>query len=115
MGYFVKVVDNVVVDSIVADKEWIEKDFVDNSPGRWIETFQDGTNGAYAGKGFIWDDEMEAFYLPQPFPSWSLNKDKWIWEAPITKPSDETIDKRYVWDEDVYKADNTKGWIVATE
>ena len=115
MGYFAKVVDSIVVDSIVADKEWIENDFVDNSPGRWIETFQDGTNGAYAGLGYVWDDKLNAFYPPQIWPSWTLNKDKWIWEAPISKPDDEDIDKRYTWDEDAYQAENTKGWVLVTE
>jgi hypothetical protein len=46
---------------------------------------------------------------PQPYASWTLDKDTWQWNAPITYPDD---DKDYSWDEDVYQADNTKGWVL---
>jgi hypothetical protein len=112
MAYFAKIVDNKVTNVIVAEKEWIEKDFVDDTPGRWIETFQDGTNGAYAGVGYVWDNELDAFYPPQLWPSWTLNKDIWMWQAPTSKPDDESVNKRYIWDENAYQADNTKGWVL---
>jgi len=33
------------------------------------------------------------------------------WEAPIALPDDASDDKKYYWDEDVYQADNSKGWV----
>jgi hypothetical protein len=35
-----------------------------------------------------------------------------MWQAPISKPDDESVNKRYIWDENVYQADNTKGWVL---
>jgi hypothetical protein len=40
----------------------------------------------YAGIGFIYDEELDAFYEPSPYPSWIFNTDKCIWEAPIEIP-----------------------------
>jgi hypothetical protein len=42
----------------------------------------------YAGIGFIYDEENDAFYAPQPFASWTLNPDTFIWEPPIPMPID---------------------------
>jgi hypothetical protein len=51
----------------------------------------------YAGVGMVFDIERDAFYLPQPYPSWTLNEDSCIWESPVPYPTD---DKFYTWDED---------------
>ena len=51
----------------------------------------------YAGIGFTYDEEADAFIPPKPFESWVLN-DKFSWVAPIDYPQDE---KRYYWDEEV--------------
>jgi len=51
----------------------------------------------YAGVGMVFDVERDAFYLPQPYPSWTLNEDSCIWESPVPYPTD---DKFYTWDED---------------
>jgi hypothetical protein len=50
----------------------------------------------FAGIGFTYDEDNDAFYSPQPFDSWSLNSD-FIWEAPIPYPDGDNL---YVWDED---------------
>lgn len=50
----------------------------------------------YAGVGYRYDEKLDAFIAPQPFPSWNLDEDcKWV--APIPYPSDGLI---YKWDED---------------
>jgi hypothetical protein len=51
--------------------------------------------------------EMLSFHL-QPYPSWVLDEDTCRYEAPIPYPTDDLM---YSWDENVYQADNTKGWI----
>ena len=43
-----------------------------------------------------YDTERDAFYAPQPYPSWGLNNDSCLWEAPIVYPDD---GERYVWNE----------------
>lgn len=51
----------------------------------------------YAGRGFRYDAELDAFIPPQPFESWSLNEETCLWEAPIAYPND---GKEYYWDEE---------------
>jgi hypothetical protein len=51
----------------------------------------------YAGIGMIFDAERDAFYFPQPYPSWILNENTCQWEAPVPYPDDE---KRYEWNEE---------------
>jgi len=50
----------------------------------------------YAGIGYIYDSELDAFYAPQPYPSWILNEDTCIWEAPVSYPTDGDV---YTWNE----------------
>jgi hypothetical protein len=52
----------------------------------------------YAGIGYVYDEKLDAFYAPQPFSSWKLNKDTCIWEAPTPMPVEEG--KLFNWDED---------------
>ena len=47
----------------------------------------------YAGLGDTYDETLNAFISPQPFPSWTLNGVNW--EAPKAKP-----EGSYYWDED---------------
>jgi hypothetical protein len=42
----------------------------------------------YAGIGFTYDEALDAFIAPAPFPSWVLNENTFTWEAPVPKPSD---------------------------
>ena len=57
--------------------------------------------GNYAGQGFTYDSSNDVFYDAQPFASWSLDSN-WIWQPPIPYPSDGTVDKGYVWNEEAY-------------
>ena len=119
MSHFAKIENNIVTTVIVA-----EQDFIDTQDGTWVQTSyntygnvhygQDGEpdggialRGNYAGLGYKYDATNDVFYTPKPFASWTL-ADTWLWVAPIVYPDD---DKSYTWDEDVYQADNTKGWI----
>ena len=51
----------------------------------------------YAGIGFTYDEDKDAFIPPKPHASWILNEDSCQWEAPVSYPDD---DKDYSWDED---------------
>lgn len=53
----------------------------------------------FAGIGYIWDEERDAFYAPQPYPSWILNEDSCIWEPPVPEPAPKE-GVYYMWDED---------------
>jgi hypothetical protein len=56
----------------------------------------------YAGIGYTYDEQRDAFIPPQPFESWVLNEDSCLWEPPVPYPSD---GERYTWDEE------TGAWI----
>jgi hypothetical protein len=57
--------------------------------------------GNYAGINYKYDEALDAFLPPQPFPSWSLNEATYSWEAPVPYPTDGAD---YVWNE------NRKEW-----
>lgn len=59
----------------------------------------------YAGIGFTYNPERDAFIPPKPFDSWVLNEDTRLWDAPIPMPEDGT----YTWDEE------TTNWVEVTE
>jgi hypothetical protein len=52
----------------------------------------------YAGIGFTYDAERDAFISPKPFNSWTLNETTCRWQAPTPMPT--TEGKRYYWSED---------------
>ena len=50
----------------------------------------------YAGVGYTFDEERDAFIPPKPFESWLLDEDTCLWEAPVEYPTDGGM---YAWDE----------------
>jgi len=50
----------------------------------------------YAGIGYIYDEDRDAFIPPQSYPSWLLNEDTCLWEPPVAMPEDGQL---YQWDE----------------
>ena len=50
----------------------------------------------YAGIGYTYDEQRDAFIPPQPFASWLLDENTCLWEAPTPMPTD---NKFYNWDE----------------
>ena len=50
----------------------------------------------YAGIGYTFDEERDAFIPPQPYPSWTLNEDTCLWDSPVPYPEE----GMYKWDED---------------
>lgn len=51
----------------------------------------------YAGIGYTYDEQRDAFIPPKPFDSWTLNEDTCLWESPIPYPEDGKI---YTWNEE---------------
>jgi hypothetical protein len=51
----------------------------------------------FAGIGYTYDWDRDAFIPPKPYPSWILNEDTCRWEAPIPYPNDGVM---YSWDEE---------------
>jgi hypothetical protein len=103
MGHYAKVENGIVTQVIVADGvDWCEQ----NLGGEWVQTSYNTHGGIhfngkfpihknYAGIGFTFDGV--GFAAPQPYKSWTLNKDSYLWEAPTPKPTDGKI---YSWNEE---------------
>lgn len=101
--------ENLVTQVIVvANQDTADKDGVENEAigiafctnllgGRWVQTsYNAKIRKNYAGIGYKYDADLDAFIPPQPYASWTLNADA-QWEAPVAMPTD---DKRYTWNEE---------------
>jgi len=74
--------------------------------GVWKQTsYNANFRKNYAGVGYAYDHDRDAFIPPKPYPSWVLNKQTCLWDAPVAMPQD---GKRYQWDE------ATTSWIEIT-
>ena len=70
---------------------------VENLGGQWIKTSYNGNiRKNYAGIGYSYDENLDAFIPPKPFNSWVLNEETCKWVSPIDYPNDGLT---YVWDE----------------
>jgi hypothetical protein len=66
----------------------------------------------YAGIGFTYDEERDAFIPPKPFESWVLDEATCLWVAPVPAPEETDADGNpvpYVWDEDA------GDWVIVSE
>jgi hypothetical protein len=84
----------------------------------WRQTsYNSNIRKRYAGKGMIYNADLDAFIAPQPFPSWTLNSETADWDAPTPRPelTEEEIASRsyYIWDEDAYN-EVGEGWTLFT-
>lgn len=65
--------------------------------GTWLQTsYHNKIRKNFAGVGFKYDSELDAFIPIKPFASWVLNRETCRWEAPTPKPNDGNF---YIWDE----------------
>ena len=109
MAHFAKINNGIVQQVIVAEPEFFDT-FVDSSPGEWIQTSYNTYGGVhklggtplrknFAGVGYTYDSTRDAFYAPQPYPSWTLNETTCLWECPVAYP-DEDMTNLYNWNEE---------------
>ena len=99
----------VVANSDTADANGVEKEYIGAAfceklfGGTWKQTSYNGSiRKNYAGVGYSYDSERDAFIPPKPYNSWVLNEDTCLWEAPVAMPQDAGTGeppKRYTWDE----------------
>jgi hypothetical protein len=114
MAYFAKLdTNNVVTDvntvsnAVVNDLLFPETEplgiaFLTEWSGghtNWKQTSYNGNfRVRYAGVGFTYLSEYDAFIAPSPFPSWVINPETIDWKSPVPYPDD---GKFYVWDESI--------------
>ena len=86
----------------------------------WKQTSYNGNMRVrYAGIGYSYNADLDAFVPPQPFASWTLDSGTADWVSPLGAApalTDEQTEagSYYRWDEDAYQADNTAGWVLET-
>ena len=103
MSHFAKLENNIVTQVIVAEQDFINSGHVGDS-FLWVQTSYNGNfRKNYAGIGYTYDKVRDAFIPPKPYPSWVLNEDTCLWDAPTPMPDD---DQMYTWNED------TQAWDV---
>ena len=122
MSHFAKIENNIVTFVTVGRQEddGLEQELCDRTGDTYRQTsyntrggvhYTDGVPSAdqtkafrknYAGIGYTFDEQRDAFIPPKPFESWLLDEDTCLWVAPITYPTDGGL---YTWDEE------TLSWI----
>lgn len=119
MAYFAHIDDDGIVQQIISisnddapdpaptNSEPLGQAFISETlglPGTYVQTSFNGTfRRRYAGLGYRYDAERDAFISPQPFPSWTLDE-AGDWQAPTPMPSGGV----WKWDED------TLSWVEVT-
>lgn len=119
MAHFARIDENNVVTSVVvvdnkdtADAAGVEKEHIGAAHlekilgGTWKQTSYNGNQRKnYAGIGYTFDSQRDAFIPPKPFNSWVLVEETCQWKAPVEMPTDGQM---YSWDE------ATTSWTVVT-
>jgi len=103
--------NNIVTRVLVGSNEDPDEGYqwlIDNLGGTWVKTSYNTQGGVhslggtplrknYAGIGYSYDADRDAFIPPKPFNSWLLNEDTCLWDAPTPYPTD---GKMYRWVEE---------------
>ena len=109
MAHFAQIDENNVVTQVIvvankdtADANGVEKEYIGAAfceklfGGTWKQTSYNGNfRKNYAGIGYTYNADIDAFVPPKPFPSWVLNNATAQWEAPLPMPEG----GMYSWDE----------------
>tara|TARA_R100000479_G_C6225342_1_gene143225 strand:- start:42 stop:401 length:360 start_codon:yes stop_codon:yes gene_type:complete len=110
MAHFAEINENNIVTKVIVvhnnelllGEEEVETKGIDFCEGlfghrNWVQTsYNANFRYNFAGVGFTWDSENNAFYAPKPFASWSLDEN-YIWQAPVPYPDD---NEAYTWNEE---------------
>jgi hypothetical protein len=105
MAHYAFLDDNSIVTEVIVGVD--ENELIDGkTPEEWYGEFRNQTcvrtsynsniRKNYAGVGFSYDSERDAFIPPKPFPSWTLDEDTCLWTPPVPYP---TEGSGYYWDE----------------
>ena len=90
----------IVVSNDIAITEQAGVDFINklyNTRDVWKQTsYNHNIRKNFAGIGFQYDQQRDAFIAPKPFNSWILDEDTCRWQSPIPYPNDEN---KYKWNE----------------
>ena len=110
--------NNAILDANGNEDETLGVELLTNQTGwpHWVQTsFNGSIRKNYAGIGYEWDEDRNAFIEPKPKNegSWILDETTCRWKRPLDNPGDSN-GLNYTWDEDAYQADNSTGWVSST-
>jgi hypothetical protein len=117
MAHFAQLDENNVVTQVivVSNNELLDASGVEREEmgigfcqrlfgGNWKQTsYNHNFRKRYAGIGYTYNAELDAFVPPKPFPSWVLDNDEANWKAPVAQPADAgqgDPPKVYTWNEE---------------
>ena len=92
--------NDILLDADGLEQEILGIDFLTKLTGWaiWKQTsYNKNFRKNFAGIGYTYDEDRDAFISPKPYQSWILNETTCIWEAPTEKPDD---GKKYDWNEE---------------
>ena len=97
MAHFAEIDNNnIVLRVLVFDNNYTNSDCTALLGGDWIQTsYNNNIRKNFAGIGYTYDSNLDAFITPKPYDSWLLDTDTCRWEAPIEQPEGD-----YIWNED---------------
>ena len=101
MAHFAEIDENnIVIRVLVTDNNALKEGYdwlIENLGGTWIQTSYNATiRKNFAGIGFTYNQELDAFIPPKPFNSWLLDEETCRWNAPTPYPTDGFT---YFWNE----------------
>ena len=110
MAHFARVNENQIVQQVIAvnNEELIDNGVESEAKGialcqslfpgtAWVQTSYNGRiRKNYAGIGYTYDEQRDAFIPQQPYPSWLLDESTCQWKPPVPYPVDGEL---YTWDE----------------
>ena len=96
----------VITDSNGVEQEQLGVDFINklyNTRDVWKQTsYNNNIRKNYAGIGYQYDQTRDAFIPPKSYPSWILNEDTCLWEAPVAMPTTALEENQYYsWNESI--------------
>ena len=105
MAHYAKIENGIVTAVIVAEQDFINSL---NDSNSYVQTSYNTRAGVhelggtplrknFAGIGFTYDTERDAFIPPKPYTSWILNESTCLWNSPTPHPED---GKHYRWNEE---------------
>lgn len=106
LGYKVleihKIDNESIADDSGAEVEQLGIDILTEMTGYpyWVQTsYNNSIRKNYAGAGYRYDEDLDAFIPPKPYSSWTLNEETCQWESPTPMPEDDDI--QIMWDEEI--------------
>jgi hypothetical protein len=125
MAHFAQLDENNVVTQVivVSNNELLDASGVEREEmgigfcqrlfgGNWKQTsYNHNFRKRYAGIGYTYNADLDAFVPPKPYPSWILDTDEANWKAPVPAPSDMGYgegQKMYMWNEETTSWDEVE-------